>query len=125
MSPITARGARALLAALALLAPLACGSPAGPDAGELVAARSREQVLELEVAPERVPCTGEAPMECLLVRTSAGAPWERFYDAIEGFAFVPGHRYRLLVARRVVPDPPADASAFAYRLLAVLERAPA
>jgi hypothetical protein len=81
-------------------------------------------VLHLEVAPDRVPCVGEARMECLRVRTGPDAPWEYFYDAIEGFTHEPGYRYRLRVARRVVRNPPADGSSVAYRLLEVLEKVP-
>jgi hypothetical protein len=81
-----------------------------------------EEVLVLEVAATRVPCVGVAPMQCLQVRTSADAPWQPFYDAIEGFAWEPGYRYTLRVARRAVLDPPADGSSVAFRLLEILAK---
>ncbi len=82
-----------------------------------------EEVLVLEIAPDSVPCTGEMVGQCLQVR-SPGEDWRRFYDAIEGFVHEPGVRYTIEVGRRVVPNPPADGSAYAYRLVRILARGP-
>lgn len=80
------------------------------------------EVLVLEVAADRAPCVGEAVRECLLVRRPDEAEWGLFYDAIEGFEHEPGYRYRIEVERRIVPDPPADGSSYAYRLLRMVSR---
>jgi hypothetical protein len=87
-----------------------------------VSTAPREDVLTLEVAGSRVPCVGEAQMQCLQVRSSADAPWGLFYESIEGFTWEPGYRYTLRVARRVVVDPPADGSSAAFRLLEILAK---
>jgi hypothetical protein len=72
-----------------------------------------------------VPCVGEGARECLQVRERSDAPWQLFYDYIEGFAYEPGFRYVLRIAERPIPNPPADASSAAYRLLRVISRTPA
>ena len=85
----------------------------------------QEQVLVLEIAPDRVPCVGEMAGRCLQVRAPGETEWRTFYDPIEGFQHEEGVRYTLEVGRRSVPNPPADGSAYAYRLLRVIEREPA
>jgi hypothetical protein len=81
-----------------------------------------ERVLTLEVAAARVPCVGLGPRECLQVRERADAPWQLFYDSIEGFAYEPGYLYVLRVSRRPVPNPPADGSSLAYRLIVLVSK---
>ena len=83
-----------------------------------------ERVLRLEVAETKVACVGEGPQECLLVRERADAQWQFFYDPIVGFDHVAGYRYVLRVARRAVPNPPADGSSAEYRLLEVVSKTP-
>jgi hypothetical protein len=81
------------------------------------------QRFVLYVAPNRVPCVGVGPMECLLVRYAADGEWEAFYDAIEGFSFDPGYHYTLLVRRSTVAEPvAADASSIRYRLIRILHK---
>ena len=84
-----------------------------------------EEVVVLEVAPERAPCRGEAEQQCLMVRTSPDEPWQYFYGAIEGFTWEKGYQYRLRVGRRATGETIADASTWAYRLLEVLSKEPA
>ena len=83
-----------------------------------------EEELILEVASTRVPCVGVVAMQCLQVRTSTDATWQRFYDEIEGFTWEQGYRYTLRVARRAVLDPPADGSSVAFRLVEILQKVP-
>ncbi len=47
------------------------------------------RVRILTIAPERVPCTGVAPMECLQVRIGWQKTWQNFYASISGWEFVP------------------------------------
>jgi hypothetical protein len=61
-------------------------------------------------------------MECLLVREDPNADWRNFYDAIEGFTYEPGYSYKLLVDVRDIPNPPADGSSRAYRLVLLVEK---
>lgn len=86
---------------------------------------SAETELTLHVAPYTVDCVGSYPQQCLLVKEQLDEEWSYFYDPIGGFVHEPGFTYELRVARRRVPDPPADASAFAYRLRRVVARTPA
>lgn len=79
----------------------------------------------LHVAPERVPCIGVGPRECLLVREGAEGDWEYFYDAIQGFEFEPGFHYVLLVRKERVSRPAADASSLRWKLIRVLDKEPA
>lgn len=84
----------------------------------------------LEVAPQRVPCTGVAPMQCLKVRkvhyddrglkTDVGA-WELFYSNIEGYRHEAGVRNVLRVQRYERKNVPADASRYVYVLDMVVE----
>lgn len=83
-----------------------------------------EEILVLEVAPETVECVGEAVERCLRVRRPPSKAWENFHGPIEGFEHDEGFRYLIEVGRRRVPDPPADASSLAYRLVRILEREP-
>lgn len=106
------------LVALLLLGSSAC-SISGAQ-GE--AAAVGEEIVTWEVAPQRVDCTGEMPQRCLLVREPPSQEWTRFYNSIDGFTYEEGNRYRIRVARTRRPNPPADASAFTYRLVDVLSK---
>ena len=68
---------------------------------------------------------GVGPQLCTLVRGRPDGEWQLFYDGIEDLDYEPGFRYVVMVAVRVVPDPPADASSVAYRLVRLLEKTPA
>lgn len=113
MSHARRRSGRAL-PALTVLAILGCSGITDPE----------PTVLVMRVAESRVPCTGAFPQECYLVRTGSDERSALFYDAIEGFGWEPGYRYTLLVERTVVDDPPADASAYRYRLRQVISKEP-
>jgi hypothetical protein len=78
--------------------------------------------LTFDVRPARVPCTGEARTRCLVVRVLPDTAWRNFHDAIGGFTFEEGYRWRLEVERRRVPNPPADGSSAVYRLIRVLSK---
>lgn len=45
--------------------------------------------------------------------------WNRFYDGIEGFNYVPGKIYNLSVKVEKINNPPADGSSLKYTLLKV------
>lgn len=96
---------------LLVMAVAGCGDPTAP-----------EEVLVLEIAAHTAECAGPSSQRCLLVRESGEEEWTYFYDAIEGFAYEEGYRYTVRVPRRRVSDPPADGSAFSYRLLEIISR---
>ena len=87
-----------------------CSGLTGPD----------ERVTTLEVAESRAPCVGLYKQQCLQVRERADAPYSLFYDAIEGFTYVPGSHYVLLVGIRAVVSPMADGPSLSYRLIRVI-----
>ena len=78
--------------------------------------------VTLEVDARRVQCTGVARTRCLRVRVLPDTSWQRFYDPIEGFVYEEGYRWRLEVERRRVPNPPADGSSLAYRLVRIVSK---
>ncbi len=95
-----------------------------------MALKENEQIWE--VAPTKIDCVGVAPMKCLQVREVNGdaangdtmGEWKTHYAPIEGFDFVEGFKYRILVRSEKVENPPADASAIKYTLVKVLEKNP-
>ena len=84
----------------------------------------QEEILVLEVAPDLVPCVGEMADQCIQVRSPGEEDWRTFYDPIDGFQHEAGVQYTLEVGRREVLNPPADGSAYVYRLIRVLAREP-
>lgn len=81
--------------------------------------------ITLFVNSERVPCVGVGPMMCLQVRESEDEEWQFFYSGIDGFTFVPGYTYELIVNVTEVENPPADSSSLQYTLVQVVSKTPA
>lgn len=78
-----------------------------------------ECVEDVVIGPELVDCVGVAPMRCMVVDGGL------FYDEIEGFEHEAGYRYRIRMERYDPwggEEPPADASAWGYRLVEVVEK---
>lgn len=122
--PVSARLAPLALSALLGLGTVsitACVAPA-EDPEERAA---DVEIVTLFVGPERVPCVGVAPQECLQVRYSPEEDYQLFYSTIQGFEFEPGFNYELLVQKTPVENPPADASSFAWTLVEVVSQTPA
>ncbi|MFT7681182.1 MAG: heat shock protein HslJ [Moritella dasanensis] len=77
------------------------------------------------VAPERVPCQGIVPMQCLVVNKVVDgktSEWQYFYNDIAGFEYKPGSFYKLSVETSEVANPAADASSLAYKLIAEIDK---
>jgi hypothetical protein len=81
--------------------------------------------LVVNVAGQRAPCEGAAPMLCLQVRMQPGAAWQLHYFDIEGFDWQSGTEYVIRVREIPVADPPADAPSVRWVLEEVLESGPA
>lgn len=66
---------------------------------------------------------GKYPMICLRVMDEDfPGEWRNLpMTAIEGFEYEIGHMYTLKVRRTILANPPADASSYTYRLIAVFE----
>lgn len=76
-------------------------------------------IRDVTVGPVEVECQGVGPQMCLVMDD------ELFYSSIEGFDHEPGYHYRLRIEvydRWGGQEPPADASAYGYRLIEVLEK---
>lgn len=92
------------------------------DRRDLPPAEGRERIVN--VAGQRAPCSGVAPMLCLQVRSQPGAAWELHYGEIEGFDWQVGVEYVIRVREYAVDNPPADGSSLRWVLEEVLERSP-
>lgn len=62
------------------------------------------------------------PFECMLVSSpESTGQWVKMpFGQIEGFNYVKGHAYELLVERTKLANPPADASCYRYKLLSIV-----
>jgi hypothetical protein len=80
--------------------------------------------VTLKVAPQLIDCMGMVPMLCMRVKMDDQENWSAHYDNIEGFSFVPGFEYNLLVRITWIDKPPADGSSARYKLLRELSRTP-
>lgn len=74
------------------------------------------------VHAETVECEGVGPMTCLQVKPTKEAPWELFYDAIEGFEREAGFFYELRITMEPVADPGEDGSTLRYELVKVVSK---
>lgn len=85
-------------------------------AGEaiMVSSITSAELLTFTVAAEPKKCAGVGQHMCLLVND------QLFYDPIQGFDYVAGTEYELLVARSLRAAVPADASAYTYHLVKVI-----
>ena len=65
----------------------------------------------------------EYPIECMLVKEEGGdGKWQPLmFGAIEGFTYVKGHSYELLVRKTILANPPADGSNCRYKLIKILD----
>lgn len=87
----------------------------------------------LEVAAQTLPCPHPLipGKQCMQVRelrydaqgrkSGGDAPFQHFYDGIEGYTHAPGVRNVLRVDRYTRQNPPADASRYVYVLDMVVE----
>ena len=123
-----------VLAAALSLGLAGCATTASSEAGTTEAATTAPvgaglpaegREIIVNVAGQRAPCEGAAPMLCLQVRTQPGAPWQLHYFDIEGFNWQSGTEYVIRVREFPVADPPADAPSLRWVLEEVLESGPA
>lgn len=63
------------------------------------------------------------PMECMLIMENGiDNTWRKMsFSEIDGFTYEKGHSYKLRVMKTTLADPPADGSAWRYKLLEILE----
>lgn len=83
---------------------------------------SKAELIRLVVKEDLASCSGVGRMNCMQVKYKNSKDWEFFYGGITGFKHQVGYRYVLLVERTKRKNPPADASAYEYRLKKVLKK---
>lgn len=103
----------------------AVDSGSQPETTARATAPAEARQLIVNVAGQRAPCEGAAPMLCLQVRMQPGAAWQLHYFDIEGFDWQAGTEYVIRVREIPVADPPADAPSVRWVLEEVLESGPA
>lgn len=74
------------------------------------------------VADTKADCYGVSSKPCLQVKEKPGEPYALFYAGIDGFIYEEGYNYTLEIIRVKRDNPPADASAYTYYLLKVLNK---
>ncbi len=80
------------------------------------------QSKTLIIADHVTDCVGVGPQSCMLVKESPEDEWTYFYDQIEGFDYVPGYTYELIVTEIKVKNPAADASSLRYQLKKLISK---
>lgn len=83
----------------------------------IVSCSGKKDTILLTVASKQADCMGVAPQKCLLIKSKEDPDWTFFYSNIEGFNYVPGYEYVLEVKKEKIDNPPADRSAFVYKLV--------
>lgn len=88
-----------------------------PEEDQTTQTNTNEQgdILTFQIAPYTQDCVGVAPMKCLVVNN------ELFYDNIQGFEYQQGTEYTIKVRRTKRENTPADASAYIYELVEIVE----
>lgn len=114
--------------ALLLGACMPISAPAGDAAGGTVPPAGISEEFEtktLFIGPERKECVGVAPMQCMQVAETADGEFLNFFSGIDGFRFVPGYNYEVVVRVYTRTDVPADASSLLYVLEEIVSQTPA
>ncbi len=115
-----------LMAACVMPAPAPVPAPdQSQDVQPAPPVENGSETMTLYVGPNREPCVGVAPQVCYQVKETPDGEYTLFYGEIQGFEYEPGYNYELTVAKTTVPNPPADASAFQYSLVEVVNKTPA
>jgi heat shock protein HslJ len=117
-----------LTGALLLTACMPISAPAGDTAGGTVPPAGVSEEFEtktLFIGPERKECVGVVPMQCMQVAETADGEYLNFFNNIDGFRFVPGYNYEIVVRVYTRTDVPADASSLLYVLEEIVSQTPA
>ena len=89
--------------------------------GVVFAYSAHAEEMTMTVGPHLADCIGSHPQKCMMIKDGNGN-WEYFYDQIEGFEFVQGNEYVLVVSTSSIPNPPADASSIEYSMANVISQ---
>lgn len=82
------------------------------------------ETLQFMIEPQATPCPNNKKMACIILTNMQSknktAVW---YNAIDGFNFVPGMRY-VVAAKPFVGSPPANKAAQQFSLVKILSKRP-
>ena len=59
---------------------------------------------------------------CFWIKRNGKSTWERELAFVSGFEHEAGYEYEIVVKATVIPNPPADASAWKYSLVKVISK---
>ena len=59
---------------------------------------------------------------CFWIKRNGKSTWERELAFVSGFEHESGYEYEIVVKATVIPNPPADASAWKYSLVKVISK---
>lgn len=128
ISLLASSSVRVAFALVALLVLAACQpiQPAGSTVPVTTAASGPVVGEEntLWIGPQTQSCMGVVEQQCMQVRWSPDGEWQNFFGGIDGFIFVPGYNYELVVMVTQRDPTPADASSLLYSLVSVTSRTP-
>ena len=104
-----------LLVVVMLFALIGCSKDDEPkDKSELINMWISAQTTVIDIPGED---GHENPIECMQVKYSPDGSWEpMLFGTIEYFQYEKGVEYELSVVRNAISNPPADGSAYTYRL---------
>lgn len=91
----------------------------------LVSCSDASETLEntFIIASQRLECQGEAPQQCLLVKTNENQQnWQFFYAEITGFNYQEGYEYVIVVEETSIKNPPQGGSSIAYTLIEIISK---
>ncbi len=88
----------------------------------LIVSSLASQRMTFYVADTKADCYGVSNRPCLQVKEKPGEPYALFYSGIDGFTYEEGYNYKLEIMRVKRENPPADASAYTYYLIKVLNK---
>jgi heat shock protein HslJ len=80
------------------------------------------QETKIFIGPDKVNCTGVAPMQCLQYKYAEQDSWKMLYGGIDGFEHQSGYLYTLLISEQTILNPPADGSSIKRTLIKILEQ---
>src|SRR5512146_3484898 len=72
----------------------------------LVSLSMQAQEVTMIIGPDKVSCTGVAPMQCLQYKYADNEDWKTLYGGINGFEHQAGYQYVLLVREEKISHPP-------------------
>ena len=87
----------------------------------LIQAQGFSQTI-MYISSKKADCTGTGPGKCLQIKYSPDDKWQLFYGSIEGFEYMEGFEYEIIVEKEEIKNPPADGSSIKYKMKELKKR---